>query len=125
MGKNTNTSLESKKKKLMELVDLSLEPWRKAAFYSNDEAMEIVTQLYQRWEIQKRKGSPLDYATEEELDRLLLIAEKIEPGDAQDQQTRMLVAALYGEEALESIRRQERRKSRKISRILKKVFFLE
>lgn len=123
MGKSTTTSLESKKKKIMELVDLSVEPWRKAAFYSNDEAIGIVTQLYQRWEAQK-KGSPLDYATEEELDRLLLIAEKIEPGDVQDQQSKMLIAALYGEEVLESIKDQEKKKFRKIN-ILRRIFFLE
>ncbi|MEM2007033.1 MAG: hypothetical protein QXG17_04395 [Sulfolobales archaeon] len=125
MGNSTSTGIESKKKKLMELVDLSAEPWRKAAFYSNDEAIALVTELYQRWETQKRRGNPLDYATEEELDRLLLIAEKIEPGDIQDQQTRMLIAALYGEEALESVKHEERKKSRKFTRILKRMFFLE
>lgn len=125
MGKSTSTNLESKKKKLMELVDLSAEPWRKAAFYSNDEAMGIVTQLYQRWEIQRRAGSPLDYATEEELDRLLLIAERLEPGDIQDQQAKMLTAALYGEEVLESLKHEERKKSRRFTRILKRMFFLE
>ncbi|MEM1622751.1 MAG: hypothetical protein QW780_00415 [Sulfolobales archaeon] len=125
MGKSTGTAIESKKKKLMELIDLSAEPWRKAAFYSNDEAMLLVTKLYQRWEAQKRKGSPLDYASEEELDRLLLIAERIEPGDVQDQQARMLVAALYGEEVLESMKQEERKRSRKFVRILKRMFFLE
>ncbi|MCX8184451.1 MAG: hypothetical protein RMI56_06205 [Sulfolobales archaeon] len=118
-------SIESKKRRLMELVDLSFEPWRKAAFYSNDEAVGVLTQLYQRWELHKRVGSPLDYATEEELDRLLVIAEGIEPENMQDQQSKMLIAALYGEEVLESIKSREKKRSRGFMRILKKMFFLE
>ncbi len=120
--------LEPKKRRLMELIDLSAEPWRKAAFYSNEEAMEILTQLYQRWERRLRAGTPLDYATEEELDRLLLIAERIEPEDIDSQQSRMLITALYGEEVLEELKRRERekerKKSEKLKRILRQMFFL-
>ncbi|MCS7098734.1 MAG: hypothetical protein RMH84_01980 [Sulfolobales archaeon] len=118
-------NIESKKRRLMELVDLSVEPWRKAAFYSNDEAMELLTQLYQRWELNERRGNPLDHATDEELDRLLAVAERIEPEDMRDQQSKMLIAALYGEEVLESVKAQERKRRRGIIRILKKMFFLE
>ncbi len=121
-------SLESKKRRLMELVDLSAEPLRKAAFYSNEEAMAILTQLYQRWEHQRRRGTPLDCATEEELDRLLLIAERIEPEDLSAQQSRMLAVALYGEEVLEELRQRERKEkklSEKLKRVLKNIFFLK
>ena len=116
------SSLESKRKRLISLVDSSAEPWRKAVFYSNDEAIGIVTQLYQRWETQGRRGDPLDYASEEELDRLLVIAERIEPGDMRDHQARMLLAALYGEEALEA---RKPRRGERLWRVLKRMFFLE
>lgn len=122
MGTALTANLESKKRRLMSLVDSSAEPWRKVVFYSNDEAIGIVTQLYQRWELHGRKGDPLDYATEEEVDRLLLVAERIEPGDMKDQQTRMLIAALYGEEALETRTRQ---RGGRLRRVLRKIFFLE
>lgn len=112
----------------MELVDLSAEPWRKVAFYSSEEAAAILTQLYDRWERHRRNGTPLDYATEEELERLLAIAEGIEPEDVDSQQARMLITALYGEEALEEVRRREREERRpgrlkRILRVLSGVFF--
>lgn len=124
-GLSLGGNLETKKKRIMDLVDLSAEPWRKVAFYSNSEAVEIVTHLYERWENNRRVGNPLDYATEEELDRLILIAERIEPSDIQDQQVRTFIAAIYGEEVLEEIERSKRSKRSKVARILRKMFFLE
>ncbi len=102
----------------MSLVDLSVEPWRKAAFYSNEEAVGIVSELYKRWETGGRRGTPLDYASEEELDRLILIAESIEPTDISDQQVRMLATAIYGEEAVANPPKKKSRAKEIIKRIL-------
>jgi hypothetical protein len=123
-GPRLGSSLEAKKRRIMNLVDLSAEPWRKAAFYSNSEAVELVSKLYERWESSKRVGNPLDYATEEELDRLILIAENIEPSDIQDQQVRTFIAAIYGEEVLEEMEKRGRKRSR-VARVIRKIFFLE
>ena len=116
----TGSSLEGKRRRLASLVDLSAEPWRKAAFYSNEEAIGIVSELYRRWEAGGMRGTPLDYASEEELDRLILIAERIEPTDVSDQQVKMLVAAIYGEEAAA---RPPRRRSR-IVKMIKKILLI-
>ncbi|MEM0356074.1 MAG: hypothetical protein QXT88_02995 [Desulfurococcaceae archaeon] len=62
------------KEKIIELVDKSWEPWRKAAFYSNPLVIEIMDKLYKEWEKEGRKGIPLDYASQEELEKLLQIA---------------------------------------------------
>jgi len=104
----------------MSLVDLSAEPWRKAAFYSNEEAIGIVSELYRRWEANGMRGTPLDYASEEELDRLILIAERIEPTDISDQQVKMLVAAIYGEEAAT----KQPKKRNKIVEIIKRILLI-
>jgi hypothetical protein len=114
----TNSSLESKKRRLMSLVDLSAEPWRKVAFYSNEEAVSIVSELYKRWEEGGRRGTPLDYASEEELDRLIFIAERIEPVDISNQQVRILRAAIYGEEAAVNVPKRRSRVIEIIKRIL-------
>jgi len=118
----TGSNLESKRRRLMSLVDLSVEPWRKAAFYSNEEAVGIVSELYKRWEAGGRRGTPLDYASEEELDKLILIAESIEPTDISDQQVKMLAAAIYGEEATANLPRKKR--SRAIE-IIKRILLMK
>lgn len=62
--------MEDLKKKIIDLVDGSRDPWRKVAFYSNQVVSDILTKLYDRWEKSGRKGTPLDYATKDELDIL-------------------------------------------------------
>jgi len=47
----------------------------KAAFYSDPYVEEIITELHSRWEGAGYKGEPIDYATEEELRKLLELAE--------------------------------------------------
>ncbi len=54
-------------KEIVSLVEESRDGWRKTAFYSDDDVMNLLEELYDRWEEAGRTGLPLDYATEEEI----------------------------------------------------------
>ncbi len=64
---------------IMALIDESIDEWRKAAFYADEEVSELLDDLYLRWEKGGKAGIPLDYATDEEiafLYRKALVASK-------------------------------------------------
>ena len=64
---------------IMTLIDESVDEWRKAAFYADEEVSQLLDDLYVRWEREGRSGIPLDYASNEEiafLYRKALIASK-------------------------------------------------
>lgn len=48
-------------------IEYSPNIYAKAAFYGDDEVVEIVERLYKRWQDNGCRGVPLDYATIEEL----------------------------------------------------------
>ncbi len=48
-------------------VEKNPNPYAKAAFYGDDVVVSIVEELYKRWQDNGFKGTPLDYATLEEL----------------------------------------------------------
>ena len=50
--------------------------WHLAAFYADPEVERIVAELYRRWEKEGGRGEPLDYASEQELRRLLAVARR-------------------------------------------------
>ena len=61
---------EERKKLILEIerwIEKNPNPYAKAAFYGDDEVVEIVERLYRRWCDNGFKGTPLDYATIEEL----------------------------------------------------------
>ena len=53
-----------------ELIDDSKVSWVKSAFYSDPEVADIVSTILERWEREGKKGKPIDYASEEELEIL-------------------------------------------------------
>ncbi len=68
--------LDKKKEKILNLIDDSRENGRKIAFYSDPVVANIIEQLYNRWEKNKRIGIPLDYADEKEIKILYNMAIK-------------------------------------------------
>ncbi len=63
-------SEELRKKFILEIerwIEKNPNPYAKAAFYSDDDVVRIVEELYRRWQENNFKGMPLDYATLEEL----------------------------------------------------------
>ncbi len=63
-------SQKDKVKEIVRLIDEGRDEWRKAAFYSDPDVLEILNTLYHRWELNDMKGLPLDYASEEEINIL-------------------------------------------------------
>ena len=61
-------------KEIIESIEENRNNMVKAAFYSDPDVVDIVTRLYERWEKNNRKGVPLDYANEEELEVLAVKA---------------------------------------------------
>ncbi len=60
-------SREAMIKEIINRVEESVDEWRKAAFYSDEEVTQLLENLYRRWEGAGMSGIPLDYATDEEL----------------------------------------------------------
>ncbi len=56
----------------------ALDEIRVAAFYSDVVVSEVLGALYERWEKAGRRGEPIDYATEDELVKLLSRLEEVE-----------------------------------------------
>ncbi|ACL10784.1 hypothetical protein [Desulfurococcus amylolyticus] len=65
------------KQGIVRLIDESSEQAYKIAFYSNPDVSRILERLIAEWERNNRKGIPLDYATEEEVEVMYNIAVKI------------------------------------------------
>ncbi|MEZ0393527.1 MAG: hypothetical protein ABWK00_00545 [Desulfurococcaceae archaeon] len=65
------------KRKVLGLIDSSQDRGIKYAFYSNERVKEIMQRLYERWEGAGMKGMPIDYATDEELEALVSVAERV------------------------------------------------
>jgi len=62
--------MEERKKLIREieaLVDYNPNIYARAAFYSDRDVLRILDELYKRWESSGRIGSPLEYATDDEL----------------------------------------------------------
>ncbi len=66
----------SMRKKIIELIDDSRDNDRKIAFYSDENVQAIMERLYSEWEKNDRKGIPLDYASNEELEVLYRLAKR-------------------------------------------------
>ena len=67
---------EHVKREIIRLIDENRSPWVKAAFYSDPEVSSILDRLVSEWESNDRRGIPLDYAKDEELEALLRLAKK-------------------------------------------------
>jgi len=62
--------MEERRKLIREieaLVDYNPNIYARAAFYSDRDVLRILDELYKRWESSGRIGSPLEYATDDEL----------------------------------------------------------
>jgi len=70
-------NLEEIKEELVKLIDDCEEPVYKVVFYSLDEVKEIMDKIVERWERQGRQGRPIDYATPDEIKKLLKIAKRL------------------------------------------------
>ncbi|MGC9148142.1 MAG: hypothetical protein ACP5GI_01670 [Sulfolobales archaeon] len=68
-------SSEELKRKIITYIEENKDPLIKAAFYSDEKVSTIMSRLLSEWERSGYKGSPIDYATYEELKTL---AEKAE-----------------------------------------------
>jgi len=86
---------------IIELIDMSRDPWRKVSFYSDDEVQEILQNLYERWRNGGFRGIPLNYASDEELNILLHKAKNLPRADVSDELTLMMFRAIYGEVKVE------------------------
>ncbi|MCC6030976.1 MAG: hypothetical protein LM586_04960 [Desulfurococcales archaeon] len=69
------SSAEIFRRKIITYIEENKDPLIKAAFYSDEEVMNIMRSLTERWERSGFQGVPLDYATYEELK---ILAEKAE-----------------------------------------------
>ncbi len=67
-------NIEDKKKRIIELIDDSREDGRKIAFYSDPRVSNILMKLYEEWEKNGKKGIPIDYADDEEIEILYNLA---------------------------------------------------
>ncbi|MGC9009515.1 MAG: hypothetical protein ACP5I7_02740 [Sulfolobales archaeon] len=68
-------SYEELKRKIITYIDENKDPLIKAAFYSDEKVSAIMSRLLSEWEKAGYRGSPIDYATYEELK---ILAEKAE-----------------------------------------------
>lgn len=62
------------KERILSLVETAPQI-NKAAFYSDPYVEELIVELHSRWENAGHAGEPIDYATREELEKLLELAE--------------------------------------------------
>jgi hypothetical protein len=67
--------LASDRERLRRLLEVK-DDWILAALYSDPEISRINEELVVRWERAGMKGDPLDYATEDEIRKLLLAARR-------------------------------------------------
>ncbi len=71
---------KDERRRLIEEIERWVEgnpnPYAKAAFYGDKEVFKILNELYKRWEEAGCKGTPLDYATIEELRVLAMKAQQ-------------------------------------------------
>ncbi|MCE4615353.1 MAG: hypothetical protein F7B60_07495 [Desulfurococcales archaeon] len=58
---------EKLKEKLTIFLDQDPRKWVKSAFYSDPAVVQMIDNLYCRWEDTGRQGLPVDYASHEEL----------------------------------------------------------
>ena len=58
---------EKLKEKLTIFLDQDPRKWVKSAFYSDPVVVQVMNDLYDRWENAGRQGIPVDYASHEEL----------------------------------------------------------
>jgi len=63
-------------RELYDLIEDNEVAWRKAAFYSDPDVERIYSRLVSEWEAGGGEGTPLDYASDEELEILLAAARK-------------------------------------------------
>lgn len=66
---------EELKRKIISIIEENKDPIVKAAFYSDEKVSEIMRRLLSEWEKSGYKGSPIDYAT---IDELRVLADKAE-----------------------------------------------
>ena len=85
-------------------VDYNPNNYAKAMFYADEDVAEIMERLYERWEKNSREGTPLDYATVEEL-RILYYKSRIYR-DATGED--LISVAVYGGSVRERIRKRRR-----------------
>ncbi len=50
--------------------------WVRAAFYSDPYVSALLEELYRRWYANNSRGEPIDYASDEELEKLYQLARK-------------------------------------------------
>ncbi|BEP17631.1 hypothetical protein PYJP_09830 [Pyrofollis japonicus] len=62
------------KERILSLIE-NAPQLNKAAFYSDPYVEKTVEELHRRWEQANYEGEPIDYATPDELNRLLELAE--------------------------------------------------
>ena len=108
-------SLEDMKREIIDIVDRNWNPWVKAAFYSDPEVESILVTLYEIWESQNRRGIPLDYATQEQLEVLYVKAQEYRDADP----TRIARDMVWGERKPEP--RRPKSFSQKVIDYLKKL----
>ena len=66
-------SREELKERILEIVE-NAPQMNKAAFYSDPYVERVVSELQKRWEKANYEGEPIDYATDEELEKLYELA---------------------------------------------------
>lgn len=66
-------SREELKQRILEIVE-NAPQMNKAAFYSDPYVEELVNDLQKRWERANYQGEPIDYASDEELEKLYELA---------------------------------------------------
>jgi hypothetical protein len=66
-------SREELKGRILEIIE-NVPQMNKAAFYSDPYVERVVNELQQRWERANYEGEPIDYATDEELEKLYELA---------------------------------------------------
>ncbi|AEM39363.1 hypothetical protein Pyrfu_1506 [Pyrolobus fumarii 1A] len=64
-------------RKELEMILSNMSPWHSALFYADEEVSRILQELYNRWEQNDRRGEPLDYAKDDELELLLAKAKRV------------------------------------------------
>ncbi len=100
------------KKKIVELIDDSRDNDRKIAFYSDENVQAIMDKLYGEWEKNNRKGIPLDYASNEELEVLYRLAKHYAENPYRKAYVDFMRRAYFGE-------KKEEKRSSWLKRILR------
>lgn len=93
------TRLEKMKEELVGLIEMHKSSWVKAAFFGDEDVDRLMKSLYSRWEATGRVGTPLDHASERELEELLRAAKRyasLSDGEA----ARIVIKRLLREEGL-------------------------